>query len=177
MRHTGFELPVGRIFIKGSVLTDYLSLMRARRTPTVSLRVCLFLKQCYSSNVMLFISLAEDMRSELSRLRPGKAAGPDGLSPRVLKVCATQLCGVFHHVVNLSTMIVPVLWKTSCLVPVPKKRHANTLNDYRPVALNSHVMKLLERLVLWRVCRLHCESHILRLLKRFQHHKACPAWV
>jgi len=67
--------------------------------------------------------MAEDMRCELGRLRPGKAAGPDDLSPRVLKVCAAQLCRFFRHIFNLSlsTTIVPVLWKTSCLVPVPKK--------------------------------------------------------
>ncbi|KAI3371908.1 hypothetical protein L3Q82_006781 [Scortum barcoo] len=45
-------------------------------------------------------------------------------------------------------MVVPDRWKTSCLVPVPKKKHPSTHSDYRPVALTSHVMKLLERLVL-----------------------------
>ena len=42
----------------------------------------------------------------------------------------------------------PVLWKTSCLVPVLKKVRLSTSNDYRPVALTSHLMKSLERLVL-----------------------------
>ncbi|KAI4896513.1 hypothetical protein NFI96_029527, partial [Prochilodus magdalenae] len=42
----------------------------------------------------------------------------------------------------------PVLWKTSCLVPVPKKSSTSSLNDYRPVALTPHVMKMLERPVL-----------------------------
>ena len=40
------------------------------------------------------------------------------------------------------------LWKTSCIVPVPKKGRPRDLNDYRPVALTSHVMKTFERLVL-----------------------------
>ncbi|KAG5280428.1 hypothetical protein AALO_G00089020 [Alosa alosa] len=43
---------------------------------------------------------------------------------------------------------VPTLWKTSCLTPVPKKPHPSELNDFRPVALTSHVMKTMERLVL-----------------------------
>ncbi len=42
----------------------------------------------------------------------------------------------------------PNLWKTSCIVPVPKIGRPSTLNDYRPVALTSHVMKTFERLVL-----------------------------
>ena len=41
-----------------------------------------------------------------------------------------------------------MLWKMSCLVPVPKKSTPSDLNDYRPVALTSYVMKVLERLVL-----------------------------
>ena len=37
-----------------------------------------------------------------------------------------------------------VLWKTSCLIPME-------LNDYRPVALTSHIMKTLERLLVRRM--------------------------
>lgn len=42
------------------------------------------------------------------------------------------------------------VWRGSlcCLVPVPKKARPSTSNDYRPVALMSHLMKSLERLVL-----------------------------
>ncbi|KAI3374531.1 hypothetical protein L3Q82_021109 [Scortum barcoo] len=67
----------------------------------------------------------------------------------VLKGCASQLCGTFTHIFNLSLiqMVVLDLWKTSCLIPLPKKNHPCTHSDYRPVALTSHVMKSLERLV------------------------------
>ena len=43
---------------------------------------------------------------------------------------------------------VPQLWKTSCIIPVPKKPHPRELNDFRPIALTSHVMKTMERLLL-----------------------------
>lgn len=36
----------------------------------------------------------------------------------------------------------------SCLVPVPKKGHPVSPNDYRPIALTSHVLKVMKRLVL-----------------------------
>ncbi|KAI3354522.1 hypothetical protein L3Q82_019033, partial [Scortum barcoo] len=70
---------------------------------------------------------------------------------RILKTCASQLSPVLGHLYNLSLSQekVPMLWKTSCLVPVPKKsRPSDPVADYRPVALTSHVMKVLERLVL-----------------------------
>jgi hypothetical protein len=100
------------------------------------------------------------VKRELERLHQGKAAGPDGISPRVLRVCADQLCGILQRLFNLSLSLerVPVLWKTSCLVPVPKKAHPTVLNDFRPVALTSHIMKTLERLVLAHLRPLVCSS-------------------
>ncbi|KAL0203335.1 hypothetical protein M9458_001353, partial [Cirrhinus mrigala] len=97
------------------------------------------------------ITITEDqVRRELCRLHPAKAPGPDGLTTYVLKLCASQLCGVLLRIFNLSLSIkkVPVLWKTSCLVPVPKKARPNAPSDYRPVALTSHSRKVFERLVL-----------------------------
>ncbi|KAL2082203.1 hypothetical protein ACEWY4_022021 [Coilia grayii] len=43
---------------------------------------------------------------------------------------------------------VPQLWKTSCVVPVPKISRPSDFNHYRPVALTAHLAKTLERLVL-----------------------------
>ena len=43
---------------------------------------------------------------------------------------------------------VPKCFKESTIVPVPKKAKVTTLNDYRPVALTSVIMKVFERLVM-----------------------------
>ena len=48
----------------------------------------------------------------------------------------------------LSQCKIPHCFKKSTIIPVPKKSTASCLNDYRPVALTSVVMKTLERLVL-----------------------------
>ncbi|KAK3542758.1 hypothetical protein QTP70_002769 [Hemibagrus guttatus] len=45
-----------------------------------------------------------------------------------------------------------MLWKTSCVVPVPKTAHPRELNHFRPVALTSHLMKTMERII---PCHLH----------------------
>lgn len=44
-----------------------------------------------------------------------------------------------------------VIWKTSCLLPVPKIAVPSGPSDFKPVALTSHVMKVLERLVLMQL--------------------------
>ena len=67
------------------------------------------------------------VKRQMERLHQRKAAGPDGISPRILKTCASQLSPVLGHLYNLSLSQekVPLLWKTSCLVPVPKKSRPN----------------------------------------------------
>ncbi|KAI4882266.1 hypothetical protein NFI96_007123 [Prochilodus magdalenae] len=94
--------------------------------------------------------MADQVRRQLRRLQPRKAAGPDKVCPRMLKACAAQLGEPLQHVFNLSLRLgrVPATWKTTCLIPVPKKANPKKLNDYRPVALTSHVMKTMERLLL-----------------------------
>ena len=41
----------------------------------------------------------------------------------------------------------PDLWKQSTIVPVAKNSHPKTLNDYRPIALTSLLMKSFEKLI------------------------------
>ena len=57
---------------------------------------------------------------------------------------------MFTHIFNTSLELgqVPACFKASTIIPVPKKAKVTGLNDYRPVALTSVVMKVLERLVL-----------------------------
>jgi hypothetical protein len=92
----------------------------------------------------------EEVRKEFSRLNPMKAAGPDGVTPRVLKLCCSQLASIFTFIFNWSFELsyVPQLWKLSCIIPIPKKANITCNNDLRPVALTSVVMKSAERFVL-----------------------------
>ena len=49
---------------------------------------------------------------------------------------------------SLKNHTIPSIWKTSEIVPVPKKTKISEMNDLRPVALTSVIMKCLEKLVL-----------------------------
>ncbi len=72
------------------------------------------------------------------------------MSPACLKICADQLAPIFTQIFNRSLELceVPSCFKRSTIIPVPKKPKITGLNDYRPVALTSVVMKSFERLVL-----------------------------
>ncbi len=83
-----------------------------------------------------------------------KAAGPDGITGRILRLCADQLAGLFTSIFNesLATSVIPTSFKKSVIIPVPKNSKPSCLNDYRPVALTSTVMKVFERLLKKHIC-------------------------
>ena len=96
------------------------------------------------------IAVTEDaVRKELKALNSKKAQGPDNISPAVLKECANELAGIFCPIFNMSLeqCSIPSLWKTSNIIPVPKKNVPRELNDYRPIALTPVIMKTLEKIV------------------------------
>ncbi len=92
----------------------------------------------------------DDVRQVFIKNKRRKAPGPDGVSPACLKSCADQLAPIFTQIFNRSLELceVPSCFKCSTIIPVPKKPKITGLNDYRPVALTSVVMKSFERLVL-----------------------------
>ena len=64
-----------------------------------------------------------------------------------------------QHLFNLSLRLklVPQLWKTSCIVQVPKIGRPIILREYRPVVMISHVMEISEGLVLQHLRALVCD--------------------
>ena len=87
---------------------------------------------------------------QFKMLNARKAAGPDSISPATLKNCANQLAPIYTGIFNTSLQLctVPKCFKTSTIIPVPKKAKISSLNDFRPVALTSIAMKVLERFIL-----------------------------
>ena len=45
-------------------------------------------------------------------------------------------------------MVIPKLWKTAEIIPVPKRSTIESMNDLRPVALTPAIMEVFERFVL-----------------------------
>lgn len=71
-----------------------------------------------------------------------KSFGPDGFGGRIVKNYAEQLANIFCFIFSASVELhrVPGIWKDSVVVPVPK-----IINDYRPVALTSLIIKTFEK--------------------------------
>jgi len=95
-----------------------------------------------------------DVYKLFKSLNPRKSKGPDGISPKVLRICSHQLSPIytviFQRCVNEH---IPSIWKTATVIPVPKKTSPKELNDYRPISLTSVPFKTLERIVQEHLCR------------------------
>ena len=86
-----------------------------------------------------FVINEGDVKKCFHQLKERKAPGPDGITPRLLKTCSSQLAGVFTTIFNwsLESRKVPMIFKRAKIIPVPKKNVIASLNDYRPVALTA----------------------------------------
>ena len=72
------------------------------------------------------------------------------MPPSRWKQCADELAPIFTNLFNASPHqhTVSVCFKAATIIPVPKMFRMNALDDWRPVAMTSVVMKVLEWLVL-----------------------------
>ena len=98
----------------------------------------------------------DEVQCAFQHVNPNKTTGSDNTAPRVLKVCVEQLAYIFCIVFNVcfSSNTVPTTWKTACIVPIPKRPVISSINDLRPVALTSAVMKVCEHVVLCKLEKL-----------------------
>ena len=97
---------------------------------------------------------------QLKRLDASKASGPDGISCRVLKECATELAMPLSRLFSLCLQsgYQPSSWKTANVVPVHKRDSKAKAQHYRPVSLLSVMSKVMEFIV---------NSQIINHLERY----------
>ena len=96
-----------------------------------------------------FVIDIKSVEKYFRQTKPSKSPGPDNIGGKVLATCAEQLSSIFYFIFSLSLQQqkVPNLWKHATIVPVAKTKNPATLNDFRPVALTSLIMKTLEKII------------------------------
>src|ERR1700755_2788144 len=91
-----------------------------------------------------------------------KASGPDGIPPRVLRECASELASVLVQLYSLclNTNTFPQCWKRALVQPIPKKGSRSDPSNYRPIPLTCILSKIFETLLSSHFLD-HLESHSL----------------
>ena len=85
----------------------------------------------------------------LNNLKIHKAAGPDGLSARVLKECSSEIAPILALIYNetLAQGTVPDDWRQANVAPIFKKGEKYDAANYRPVSLTCICCKTLELII------------------------------
>ncbi len=88
-----------------------------------------------------------------------KASGPDNIAAPMLKEVAAEIAPSLTRLFNLSLVsgCLPLEWKRSHIVPIPKSDELSNASNYRPISLLCIVSKLLEKHIVLR----HAKSHNL----------------
>ena len=112
-----------------------------------------------------------DVFDVLSSLPIKKAAGIDGITPRLLRSCARSISCSLATLFNRSFAeeAFPSAWKMSLVVPVFKRGDNSNPSNYRPIALLSVVGKVCERVVfnkLYQFISLYLADHQSGFRKR-----------
>lgn len=85
----------------------------------------------------------------LKSLRGGSnAVGLDGISYRLIQMTLPYVLPVIEHLFNFSLTygVVPAIWKSAVIVPIPKISHP-TLVEHRLISILPFLSKMLERIV------------------------------
>ncbi|PNF43033.1 hypothetical protein B7P43_G08782 [Cryptotermes secundus] len=100
-----------------------------------------------------------DIFKAIARLKPFKSVGLDNIPAFVIKGCSDILAPVLKHIfsLTLSQQCFPALWKQAAVVPIFKKGHSASVNNYRPVSILNNFSKLFEYVIH------HHVSHDLKL--------------
>ena len=98
-------------------------------------------------NHLTRIVITSDMvEKKINALKPSSAPGPDGVTPRFLRLNSRPMSRALAFIFNLSlqTGVVPYEWKTANVTPIHKKGSKSDPGNYRPVSLTCIPCKLQE---------------------------------
>ena len=108
------------------------------------------LKDCHQSLFTHFRFKVSHVKHILCSLDTTKSVGDDNVSLRVLKSCASALCGplfaLFQKICN--TAIFPSSWKISRITAVHKKGTRSDPTNYRPITVLPTLSRVFEQLLI-----------------------------
>lgn len=109
---------------------------------------------------------AEQIQRKINLLPDNLVAGPDNLPNLFVKRCSHSLLYPMTSLLSrtLESSKTPILWKSSYVRPIFKSGSRNSVNNYRGVAVQCTIPKLLDSII-----ASHINSHLSEILSHHQH--------
>ena len=125
--------------------------------------------------------MESEITSEILKLNSRKSAGPDNLSPKILKACEPEIRKPLTEIFNWSfeTATYPSKLKIAKVLALYKKKSAFLPENYRPISLLSCLDKIFEKLIHKRFMEFINKYKIL-ILEQYgflKHHSTMSALI
>lgn len=112
-------------------------------------------------------TVTEDtIKKAIQSLSEHKDCGPMSINVATIKYCCDELLSAITILINgvISTGFVPSKWRHSFIVPIPKKGDTKEISNYRGIAIQSVVPKLLDKIMTQFL-----EQHLRSIIPTSQH--------
>ena len=104
-----------------------------------------------------------DFQEAIDELSNNSSSGPDGVPAIFLKKCKMELSGplsmLWRKILDLG--ITPDILKLAHIIPIHKGDHRGLAQNYRPIALTSHIIKLFEKVLRKKIVQYLEENNLL----------------
>lgn len=91
----------------------------------------------------------DEMKKQIESLNNRKNPGPMNIHPRLLKESGEMNALSLTNIINaiIDTAIIPKAWKKSILIPIPKPGNRERIENYRDIAIQSILPKILDKII------------------------------
>ena len=105
----------------------------------------------------------DEIYLQISQLYPNKAAGPENVPTKILRVLAFILSPYLSDTFNkcYETGIFPKSLKIAKIIPVHKAKQKDIASNYRPISLLSPISKVLEKLLYIRLEKFFSKNNVI----------------
>jgi len=97
--------------------------------------------------------LIREVKNAIRNSKPGKAAGPDGITNDILKSCGAETYKILTDLFNLciKQKKIPECWKNAKMMLLHKKGDQTDLKNYRPINILSSLYKIFTSIITKRL--------------------------
>ena len=105
----------------------------------------------------------QDISIAIGLIPPHSSGGPDKFPAEILKECKTEISKPLYYIwrKSMNTGEIPHIYLKQTIIPIFKKGSKSKAENYRPVSLTSHIVKIFERVLRLRLVHFIEQNNII----------------